>query len=231
MMPAEAELARLDAIDARHPDAQNNALSEINEMAERARIGLAIAEGDLDGAAARLAVLIPQCEAAATSAWWRICWSRARRWTRAVAGRSRPRKLLEALSRGHRLGLLRSLLDADPSARKMIRELAQTETLDPVLAFYAERLESSHARPLSPDAAAPANARALAATGEIEAFSEREIEVLRLLAQAMPNKKIARALNLSPETVKWYLSRIYGKLRVAGRDEAVARVRDLGLGG
>lgn len=33
-----------------------------------------------------------------------------------------------------------------------------------------------------------------------------------------------------PRTVKWYLSRIYGKLRVAGRDEAVARVRDLGLG-
>ncbi|MNR65448.1 HTH-type transcriptional regulator AlkS [compost metagenome] len=52
--------------------------------------------------------------------------------------------------------------------------------------------------------------------------------MLRLLAQAMPNKKIARALGLSPETVKWYLSRIYGKLRVSGRDEAVARVRDLG---
>lgn len=54
--------------------------------------------------------------------------------------------------------------------------------------------------------------------------------MLRLLAQAMPNKKIARALSLSPETVKWYLSRIYGKLQVSGRDEAVARVRDLGLG-
>ncbi len=52
--------------------------------------------------------------------------------------------------------------------------------------------------------------------------------MLRLLAQAMPNKKIARALGLSPETVKWYLSRIYGKLGVSGRDEAVARVRDLG---
>jgi len=62
-----------------------------------------------------------------------------------------------------------------------------------------------------------------------ETFNEREMDVLRLLAQAMPNKKIARALNLSPETVKWYLSRLYGKLQVSGRDEAVARVRDLDL--
>lgn len=39
---------------------------------------------------------------------------------------------------------------------------------------------------------------------------------------------IARALGLSPETVKRYLSRIYAKLQVSGRDEAVARMRDLG---
>ncbi|MNY77800.1 HTH-type transcriptional regulator AlkS [compost metagenome] len=52
--------------------------------------------------------------------------------------------------------------------------------------------------------------------------------MLRLLAQAMPNKKMARALELSPETVKWYLSRIYAKLGVSGRQEAVARARDLG---
>nr|MBA2397296.1 helix-turn-helix transcriptional regulator [Bradyrhizobium sp.] len=50
--------------------------------------------------------------------------------------------------------------------------------------------------------------------------------VMRLLAQAMPNKKIARTLGLSPETVKWHLKNIYGKLGVSSRDEAVARVRD-----
>ncbi|MNC83701.1 putative HTH-type transcriptional regulator [compost metagenome] len=50
---------------------------------------------------------------------------------------------------------------------------------------------------------------------------------MRLLAQALPNKKIARALGLSPETVKWHLSHIYSKLGVSSRDEAVARVRDL----
>ena len=43
----------------------------------------------------------------------------------------------------------------------------------------------------------------------------------------MPNKKIARAINVSPETVKWHLKNIFGKLGVAGRDEAVGRARDL----
>ena len=45
-------------------------------------------------------------------------------------------------------------------------------------------------------------------------------------AQAMPNKKIAAALGLSIDTVKWHLKNIYGKLGVSGRDEAVAWMRD-----
>lgn len=60
----------------------------------------------------------------------------------------------------------------------------------------------------------------------MEPLSERELEVLRLLAQALPNKKIARALGLSHETVKWHLRHIYSKLGVGSRDEAVARLRD-----
>jgi LuxR family maltose regulon positive regulatory protein len=61
----------------------------------------------------------------------------------------------------------------------------------------------------------------------VEALSEREREVLSLVAQAMPNKKIARVINVSPETVKWHLKNIFGKLGVGGRDEAVGRARDL----
>ena len=60
-------------------------------------------------------------------------------------------------------------------------------------------------------------------------MSDRELEVVRLLGHALPNKKIARSLGLSPETVKWHLKNIYGKLGVTGRDEAVARIRDAGL--
>ena len=56
-------------------------------------------------------------------------------------------------------------------------------------------------------------------------LSERERDVLGLLGQAMPSKKIALALGLSIDTVKWHLKNIYGKLGVAGRDEAVAWMR------
>jgi LuxR family maltose regulon positive regulatory protein len=57
----------------------------------------------------------------------------------------------------------------------------------------------------------------------------RESKVLSLLAQALPNKKIARTMGISPETVKWHLKNIYSKLGVSSRDEAVARSRDLAL--
>ena len=63
-----------------------------------------------------------------------------------------------------------------------------------------------------------------------DVLSARESKVLSLLAQALPNKKIARTMGISPETVKWHLKNIYSKLGVSSRDEAVARSRDLALG-
>jgi LuxR family maltose regulon positive regulatory protein len=97
-----------------------------------------------------------------------------------------------------------------------------------VLAFYVERLQAAQVTvPAVPtDKPSPVTPGNPLAAG-MEPLSEREIEVVRLLAQALPNKKIARALGLSPETVKWHLSHIYSKLGVNSRDEAVARVRDL----
>jgi LuxR family maltose regulon positive regulatory protein len=50
--------------------------------------------------------------------------------------------------------------------------------------------------------------------------------VLTLLTHALPNKKIARMLNVSLDTVKYHLRNVYAKLGVAGRDEAVARLRE-----
>ncbi|MEJ8821074.1 LuxR C-terminal-related transcriptional regulator [Variovorax humicola] len=232
---AEAALARLVAIEARHAASTSSAPREISELAQRARIRMAVAHGDLDAAAAQLADIVAQCE---TRGRERIVAHLLVKSAviEARLGRyeSARQKLLEALRRGHRLGLLRSLVDADPIAHELIDELAKTEQLGPVLAFYVEHLQATRAQPdtttgntgsTGPRTAAGKRG-AMPAT--LEAFSEREIDVLRLLAQSMPNKKIARALGLSPETVKWYLSRIYGKLRVSGRDEAVARVRDFG---
>ncbi len=63
----------------------------------------------------------------------------------------------------------------------------------------------------------------------VEPRSDREIEVLKLIAQGSTNQKITQELVLSLHTVKTHASDNYGKLGVKNRTEAVARARLLGL--
>ena len=61
------------------------------------------------------------------------------------------------------------------------------------------------------------------------ALTEREREILRLLARGKSNPLIARELSLSPKTVANHVSNIFGKLQVADRSEAMIRARDAGM--
>ena len=61
-------------------------------------------------------------------------------------------------------------------------------------------------------------------------LTEREREILALIAAGHPNPSIARALHLSPKTVANYVSAIFAKLQVADRAEAMIRAREAGLG-
>ncbi len=63
----------------------------------------------------------------------------------------------------------------------------------------------------------------------IEPLTERELDVLKLLAQGRTDKKIAESLVISRETVHKHLKNIYGKLDVHSRTEAIARARQLNL--
>jgi DNA-binding NarL/FixJ family response regulator len=73
-------------------------------------------------------------------------------------------------------------------------------------------------------------APALAETDELaEELTDRESQVLQLLAQGFPNKQIALQLAISEHTAKFHVSAIYAKLGVTNRTEAVRRGVRLGL--
>lgn len=61
-------------------------------------------------------------------------------------------------------------------------------------------------------------------------LTEREREILRLIAQGHSNPDIARQLALSVKTVHNYVSNIFSKLQVADRAQAIGRAREAGLG-
>ncbi|MCQ3948168.1 MAG: hypothetical protein DPW21_15965 [Anaerolineae bacterium] len=63
----------------------------------------------------------------------------------------------------------------------------------------------------------------------VEALSEREREVLRLVAEGCSNQDIASRLVISITTVKTHMGNIFNKLGVASRTQAIARAEALGL--
>ena len=69
------------------------------------------------------------------------------------------------------------------------------------------------------------NVRAQASLG----ITEREFEVLKLLAAGRSNKEIAQGLAVSPNTVKTHIARLFEKLEAARRTQAILKARELGL--
>jgi predicted ATPase/DNA-binding CsgD family transcriptional regulator len=63
----------------------------------------------------------------------------------------------------------------------------------------------------------------------LEPLTERELEILRLIAEGLSNREIAQKLVLAVGTVKWYNKQIYSKLGVHSRTQAVARAKEVGL--
>jgi len=87
---------------------------------------------------------------------------------------------------------------------------------------------ASHLLRQSPERAAP-GPLAETGTGLVEPLSERELDVLRLIAAGLSNREIGLQLSISLPTVKWHASNLYGKLGASNRTEAVAVARALEL--
>lgn len=100
------------------------------------------------------------------------------------------------------------------------QEASQEELLAAVRALF-EGLVVAEPSMLLSLIEAPMQLRGRVPDESIEMLTERELEVLQLLAHGLANKQIAVQLGISAHTVKFHISSIYGKLGATNRTEAV----------
>jgi LuxR family transcriptional regulator, maltose regulon positive regulatory protein len=133
------------------------------------------------------------------------------------------RRALEAALPG---GYVRRFLEEGPVILRLLDQLVREASLPPRLRGYALRLLAS-----AEGEASPAGPRPAGAPGQplIEPLTERELEVLHLIAAGHSNAEIAAHLMVTVYTVKKHASNIYGKLGVQRRTQALARARELAL--
>lgn len=229
---AEAVFVRLEALGQGIDPSHCGTHAQVAVQTARGRILWAIARGADDSASAQIHKLVEVCDGHGwqrDAAHFQLLGAVVDQ-RRGQTGAARQAAIC-ALRRGHRLGLTRSMLDVGPDVLQLIVDAAPADPADAVLPFYASRLQTAHlATQARGDEGAQRTGEPRQQASALDLLSERETEIVRLLVHAIPNKRIARALSISPETVKWHLKNIYSKLRVSSRDEAVALIRNLGPG-
>jgi LuxR family maltose regulon positive regulatory protein len=137
--------------------------------------------------------------------------------------------LEKALTLAEPEGFIRIFVDEGPPMAQLLREAAARGIMPDytakLLAVFegATKDEGRRTRP----SAAPAAERPPSAL--VEPLSERELEVLQLIAEGLTNREIASRLSVSLNTVKVHTRNIYGKLNVHSRTQAIVRSQELGL--
>jgi LuxR family maltose regulon positive regulatory protein len=224
--------SRLNRWVQRHEGEFDGAALLVQEDASILLARMLFAYGDVDAAAELLSSLLAGAEAGG-------------RWGRALdilvlqallhAAEDRTELAQATLGKALRLaepeGAIRPFVDAgQPMAellRLALRSGVSPDTCHRLLAVFPGPTQvGPEPGPQSPKSSVKAidGGRVL-----VESLTEREVQVLALLAQGHSNKTIARKLVLTEGTVKTHAHNIYAKLAVSTRGEAVARARTLGI--
>jgi LuxR family maltose regulon positive regulatory protein len=175
---------------------------------------LLIAQGKLDEAADKLDVL----SAAALEAGWGYALIVARV-LQALAASSPDTAidfLEDALQMAASDGYIRTFLDVGSNLVPLLQQIANRGKAS----RYARQLlsQAENKTPL-----------VIEKSALVEPLSERELEVLKLVAVGLSNREIGRKLFISPGTAKTHIHNLCGKLNVRNRTEAASRAKELGL--
>ncbi len=135
--------------------------------------------------------------------------------------------LIRALTLGSTMGVYQAFLDGGPRVHSLLNKIYfrardSDDRSRELLPYLGSLLEKKRAREVSIH---DLKSKSMS-TG---ALSERERVTLVLMSRGLSNKEIAKKLGIAPETVKSHAKRIFMKLTVKTRAEAVSRANDLGL--
>ncbi|QID17648.1 hypothetical protein G3580_08325 [Nitrogeniibacter mangrovi] len=138
------------------------------------------------------------------------------------------RLVVEALQMGERGGFVRSFLDEGLPIIELLRHIAQMDpSVQPFSRSYLEALIAAGTGAgdcAEPSPEPPPDLETI----EVANISNREIQILNLGARGLPNRDVAATLFLAESTVKWYWQRIFDRLDVRRRSDAIKRARCLG---
>lgn len=141
------------------------------------------------------------------------------------------RSLEEVLSQGYLAGQRRALMQPDPAIDSLLLQLQRGSAVQPLAEeVYSRRQQRQQVTPVEEHAAGRADrGRQKQGVRPMVLLSAREREVLCLLANDLSLREVARQLQLSLHTVDNHTRKIYKKLGVDSRLEAILRAQALGL--
>jgi LuxR family maltose regulon positive regulatory protein len=200
-----------------------------------------IAQGDPSAALALLAPYRQQMEektlgrSGINAPWWEYQRLRAmvlQALAHHLQGEIAPafQVLSEALTLAEPGGFIRLFIEKGEPMRLLFVDFRlwiekQSDDRAHPLTNYVHRILSAFA----PSEAVPGSTSTHSQSELIEPLSQRELEVLQLICQGLSNQEICQRLFLALDTIKGHNRRIFEKLQVHRRTEAIARARELNL--